>query len=101
MLRLRRSRPLLSPLEIRRRGARLEVRGSNPIVQVDGEERCRDEVRPGRGAIVRIKEHFAGLYGTTRPQNLNDFLRTHREQPLPMVEERPLAVYDQFLGGAP
>ena len=83
------------------REARLELRGTNLIVQVDGEERCRHEVRPGRGAVVRVKEHFAGLYGATRQQNLNEFLRTRREQPVPTVEERPLAVYDQFLGGAP
>ena len=85
------------------REAQLEVRNGALIVRVDGEERCRHELRSGSGAVVRVKEHFAGLYGATRQQNLQEFLRTHREQPLPTVEERPLAVYDEFLctGGPP
>ena len=82
------------------REAQLEIRASGLIVRIDGEERCRHELRPGTGAVVRVKEHFAGLYGATRQRNLNEFLRTHREMPLPAVEERPLAIYDRFLGGA-
>ncbi|MGI0067590.1 MAG: IS21 family transposase [Thermoplasmata archaeon] len=82
------------------REAQLEVRGSSLVVRIDGEERCRHELRMGRGAVVRVKEHFAGLYGATRQQNLHEFLRTHREEAPPTVEERPLAIYDQFLGGA-
>ena len=82
------------------REAQLEVRGGELIVRIDGDERCRHELRSGSGAVVRVKEHFAGLYGATRQQNLHEFLRTHREEPLPNVEERPLAIYDQFLGGS-
>jgi transposase len=82
------------------REAELEIRGIELIVRVGGEELCRHELRVGRGAVVRVKEHFTGLYGTTRQQNLHEFLRTHREEPPPAVEERPLAIYDQFLGGA-
>ena len=82
------------------REAQLEVRGDALVVRVDGEERCRHELRAGTGAVVRVKDHFAGLYGATRQQNLNEFLRTHRTEPVPTVEERPLAIYDQFLGGA-
>ncbi len=74
-----------------------------PIVRVDGEERVRHEPRSGSGAVVKVREHCAGLYGTHRQQNLQEFLRTHREGPMPSVEERPLAIYDEFLGsgGAP
>ena len=82
------------------REAQIEVRDGVLVVRVDGEERCRHELRSGSGAVVRDKEHFVGLYGTTRQQNLQEFLRTHREEPPPTVEERPLAVYDQFLGGS-
>ena len=91
------------PWRLAGREAQLEVRGGVLIVRVDGEERCRHELRSGSGAVVRVKEHFAGLYGATRQQNLREFLRTHREQPPPTVEERPLAVYDEFLctGGPP
>lgn len=84
------------------REAQLEIRDGVLIVRVDGEERCHHELRSGSGAVVRVKEHFAGLYGATRQKNLQEFVRTHREQPLPAVEERPLAVYDEFLcTGAP
>lgn len=82
------------------REAQLELRDGELLVRVDGEERCRHELRAGSGAVVRTKEHFAGLYGATRQQNLHEFLRAHREEPPPTVEERPLAVYDQFLGGS-
>jgi hypothetical protein len=82
------------------REAQLEVRGGSLVVRIDGEERCHHELRVGTGAVVRVKEHFAGLYGATRQQNLHEFLRTHRTEPLPTVEERSLAVYDQFLGGS-
>ena len=63
------------------REAQLEIRGGELLVRVDGEERCRHELRAGSGAVVRVKEHFAGLYGATRQQNLHEFLRTHREEP--------------------
>ena len=49
--------------------------------------------------MVRVKEHFAGLYSAVRQRNLSEYLRTHSTAPVPVVEERPLAVYDQFLEG--
>ncbi len=47
--------------------------------------------------MVRVKEHFAGLYSAVRQRNLSEYLRTHTEVPVPSVEERPLAIYDEFL----
>jgi hypothetical protein len=38
-----------------------------------------------------------GLYSATRQRNLSKYLRTHSTAAVPEVEERPLAVYDEFL----
>ncbi len=46
--------------------------------------------------MVRVKEHFAGLYSAVRQRNLLEYLRTHTEVPVPPVEERPLAIYDEI-----
>jgi transposase len=79
------------------REAQLRLRDRQLLVEVDNQEVCRHELRSGSGAVVRVKEHFAGLYSAVRQRNLSEYLRTHPEVPIPTVEERPLAVYDQFL----
>ncbi len=84
------------------REALLRLRDRQLLIEVDNQEVCRHELRGGSGAVVRIKEHFAGLYSAERQRNLSEYLRTHAAAPIPEVEERPLAVYDEFLtsGGA-
>jgi transposase len=81
------------------REAQLRLRDHQLLVEVDNQEVCRHELRAGSGAVVRVKEHFAGLYSAVRQRNLSEYLRTHVEVPVPSVEERPLAVYDEFLEG--
>jgi transposase len=80
------------------REAQLRLRGRQLLIEVDNQEVCRHELRSGSGAVVRVKEHFAGLQSAVRQRNLSEYLRTHTATPLPEVEERPLAVYDEFLG---
>ena len=81
------------------REAQLRLRDHQLLVEVDNQEICRHELRSGTGAVVRVKEHFTGLYSAVRQRNLSEYLRTHSTTPVPVVEERPLAVYDQFLDG--
>jgi transposase len=81
------------------REAQLRRREHQLVIEVDNQEICRHELRSGTGAVVRVKEHFAGLYSAVRQRNLSEYLRTHSTAPVPVVEERPLAVYDQFLEG--
>jgi transposase len=82
--------------------AQLRLRDGELRVEVGNREICRHELRPGTGAVVRVKEHFAGLYAAVRQRNLTEFHRQH-PTPVPVIEERPLAVYDEFLctGGPP
>lgn len=80
------------------REAQLRVRDHQLLVEVDNQEVARHELRSGSGAVVRVKEHFAGLQSAVRQRNLSEYLRTHPVAALPEVEERPLAVYDEFLG---
>ena len=79
------------------REAQLRVKDRELRIEVDNQEVCRHELRSGSGSVVKVKEHFAGLYSATRQRNLSEYLRTHSAVPIPEVEERPLAVYDQFL----
>jgi hypothetical protein len=79
------------------REAQLRVKDRELRIEIDNQEVCRHELRSGSGSVVKIKEHFAGLYSATRQRNLSEYLRTHSAAPIPEVEERPLAVYDQFL----
>ena len=79
------------------REAQLRLRDRQLLVEVDNQEVCRHELRSGSGAVVRVKEHFAGLYSAVRQRSLSEYLRAHTEVPVPSVEERPLAIYDEFL----
>ena len=79
------------------REAQLRVKGRELLIEIDNQEVCRHELRSGPGAVVRVKEHFAGLYSATRQRNLSEYLRTHAPASVPGVEERLLAVYDEFL----
>ena len=79
------------------REAQLRVKDRELLIEIDNQEACRHELRSGSGAVVKVKEHFAGLYSATRQRNLSEYLRTHTSTPVPEVEERPLAVYDEFL----
>jgi transposase len=85
------------------REATVLVHDDKMRVEVGGELACEHEVRAGPGHVVRVKEHFAGLYKEVREHNLLVHeaaqSRQMRLQLGPVVEERPLAVYDQFLGG--
>lgn len=85
------------PWRFASREAQLRVRDRELLIEIDNQEVCRHELRSGSGAVVRVKEHFAGLYSATRQRNLSEYLRTHAPAPVPEVEERPLAVYDEFL----
>jgi transposase len=84
-------------------GATLLIQNDKMKVEVGGEIACEHEVRAGSGHVVRVKEHFAGLYKEVRAHNLlvheRALIRQSRLQLSPVVEQRPLDVYDQFLGG--
>lgn len=85
------------------REATLHVQDGRMRVEVGGQIVCEHEVRAGPGHVVKVKEHFAGLYKEVRDRNLLVHEaaqgRQMRLQLGPAVEERPLAIYDQFLGG--
>lgn len=85
------------PWQYAGREAQLRLRDRQLLVEVDNQEVCRHELRSGSGAVVKVKEHFAGLSSTTRQRNLSEYLRARSPTPIPEVEERPLAVYDEFL----
>jgi transposase len=91
------------PWKYARREATLLVQDGKMRVEVGGELACEHEVRAGPGHVVKVKEHFAGLYKEVCDHNLLVHeaaqSRQSRLQIGPVVEERPLAVYDQFLGG--
>ena len=84
------------------RDTELRIHDGKLGVFVAGEPVCEHELRAGSGNSVRVKEHFAGLYKETRERNLiihekrlQKQLRLHVE---PVVEQRPLTVYDEFCG---
>jgi len=68
-------------------------------VDVAGKVLCTHEVKAGSGGMIKVKEHFAGLYKDIRDRN-----RLPMEKPqiqtklpiLPIVEQRPLSEYNQF-----
>ena len=80
------------------RHAELQVQGERVRILIDHIEVAAHELRPpGMGAKVRLPEHFIGLGKATRQRNLDQFLRTHPQEPLPVVQRRPLAEYDTLL----
>lgn len=93
------------PWKFAGRDAELHIHDGKLQVLVAGQNICEHELRAGSGNIVREKDHFKGLYKETRELNqLIHEQRLQRQAKLPLtpsVEQRPLAVYDQFcnLGG--
>ncbi len=80
------------------RHAELQIQGERIRILIDHVEVATHELRPpGMGAKVKLDEHFVGLGKATRQRNLDQFLRTHPQEPLPVVERRPLAEYDVLL----
>ena len=91
------------PWKFAGRDARLLLQNGKMKVEVGGELACEHELRASSGGVVRVREHFAGLYKEVRSQNLlvheRAVARQAKLQLSPLVEQRPLDVYDQFLGG--
>ena len=91
------------PWKYARREATLLVQDGRMRVEVGGELACEHEVKAVAGHVVKVKEHFAGLYKEIRDRNIivhQKAMITQSRLPLPpLVEQRPLDVYDQFLGG--
>jgi len=85
------------------REARLLIQDGKMKVEVGGELACEHELRASSGGVVRVREHFAGLYKEVRASNLlvheKAMTMQSRLRVVPLVEQRPLDVYDQFLGG--
>jgi len=83
------------------REATLLIQDNHMKVQVGGEVACEHELRAGSGNVVRVREHMAGLYKETRARNLlvqeRGPPKQTRLQVGPVVEQRSLSVYDQFL----
>ena len=83
------------------REATLLVQDGTMGVQVGGEVVCEHQVRAGSGAFVRVRDHQKGLYKEVRSQNLlvheRGPPRQSRLQVGPVVEQRSLSVYDQFM----
>ena len=85
------------------RDARLLIQDDKMKVEVGGELACEHELRASSGGVVRVKEHFAGLYKEVRARNLlvheKVMSMQSRLEVTPIVEQRPLNVFDEFLGG--
>ena len=83
------------------REATLLVQDGTMGVLVGGEVACEHELRAGSSNIVRVRDHLKGLYKEVRSQNLlvqeRGPPRQSRLQVGPVVEQRSLSVYDQFL----
>jgi transposase len=83
------------------REATLLIHSNRMMIQVGGEVVCEHELRAGSGNVVRVREHMAGLYKETRARNLliqeRGPPKQSRLQVGPVVEQRSLSVYDQFM----
>jgi transposase len=80
------------------RHAELQIQGEKVRILIDHVEVATHDLLPaGMGAKAKVKEHFVGLGTATRQRNLDQFLRTHPPESLPVVERRPLAEYDALL----
>ena len=83
------------------REATLLVQDGTMSVQVGGEVACEHELRAGSGNVVRVRDHMKGLYKEVRSRNLliqeRGPPKQSRLQVGPVVEQRSLSVYDQFM----
>lgn len=83
------------------REATLLIQDGTMSVQVGGEVACEHELRAGSGNVVRVRDHMKGLYKEVRSRNLliqeRGPPKQSRLQVGPVVEQRSLSVYDQFM----
>jgi len=82
--------------------AELRIQNDKIIVMVNGLNICQHVQRDGTGHRIRVKEHFEGLLKAIRSKNKSEHILriSNLLQKAPVVEHRPLAEYDVFLGGA-
>ena len=82
--------------------AELRIQNEKILVMVNGVNICEHVFREGSGHRIRVKEHFEGLLKRIMSKNKSEHMLriSNLIQKAPMVEHRPLAEYDVFLGGA-
>jgi hypothetical protein len=90
------------------REAKLLIRETKMDIEIGGENVCKHEIVPGTHRLVKVKEHFAGLYNEIWHRNRNEHVRriegySNRNSPVLLqnhqsedvqVQKRDLAVYD-------
>jgi transposase len=90
------------------REAKLLIRETKMDIEIGGENVCLHEIVPGTHRLVKVKEHFAGLYKEIWHRNRNEHVRRiegysngnspvllqNRQGEDVQVQKRDLAVYD-------
>jgi hypothetical protein len=90
------------------REAKLFIRETKMDIEIGGENVCTHEIVPGTHRLVKVKEHFAGLYKEIWHRNRNEHVRRiegylngnspvllqNRQGEDVQVQKRDLAVYD-------
>jgi transposase len=89
------------PYKYAGREARVQIEGNRLSILVGLEKVCEHEILAGSHRISRDKEHFRGLLSEVLKENK---ARSNRNSPIlrfsgPVVEARPLSVYDKFSEG--
>jgi len=83
--------------------AELRIQNDKILVMVNGMNICQHVQHVGSGHQVRVKEHFEGLLKKIMGNNKeeHEYRLSRLIQKAPIVEQRPLAEYDVFMGGGP
>jgi hypothetical protein len=89
------------PYKYAGREARVQIEGSRLRIIVGSDKVCEHEILAGSHRVSRNKEHFKGLLSEVLLENK---ARSSRTSPVlrfkdPVVESRPLSVYEKFSGG--
>jgi transposase len=89
------------PYKYAGREALVQIKCNRLSILIDSEKVCEHEILPGSNRVSRNKEHFRGLLSEILKENNG---RQNRSSPIlrfsdPVVESRPLSVYDKFSEG--
>jgi hypothetical protein len=89
------------PYKYAGREARVQIEGSRLRIFAGSDKICEHEILAGSHRVSRDKEHFRGLLSEVLLENKS---RSNRSSPVlrfsdPVVESRPLSVYEKFSGG--
>jgi len=89
------------PYKYAGREARVQIEGRRLRIFAGSDKVCEHEILAGSHRVSRDKEHFRGLLSEVLLENKS---RSNRGSPVlrfndPVVESRPLSVYEKFSGG--